>query len=330
MQMMNNPLISILVPIYKSEKYIEKCIESVINQTYRNIELVLVDDGSPDNSGQICDEYAKKDNRIVVVHQANGGVSDARNRGLETANGSIISFVDPDDWYELDTIESMYKKMCEDGSDLVCCGVKYIDENDNIIRISTAVEKDECLNTEDAMNEFLGYRKVKQQIWDKMYRRETIGDIRFEKGRSIEDVFWVHQIIGNASKITIMNKPLYNYMQRSDSVMGTGYTVKWMDILDALQQRCQYIEQRFPTLYIKSLRLYLGTCMYHLQLAIKSNQNKKTCDSIIGHISFYKDIVKKKSLIIRFGSFQQNVWMRLFLHYPILTCKFRNKMKKGL
>ena len=322
---MNNPLVSIIVPVYNSEEYLSKCLDSLINQTYKNIQIVIINDGSPDNSEIICKKYAEIDSRITYVFKENGGVSDARNYGLDYSKGDIISFVDPDDWISSDAIEKIVRVMIDDGSDIVSFGVKYVDENDNLIR-TVAVEKKECLSTEVAMEEFLKYNKIKQQVWDKIYKKSVIGGIRFEKGRAIEDVFWVHQILGEAKKISVIPNPFYYYLQRSNSVMGAGYSPKWLDVLDALRIRCDYIKERFPKLYDNAVSLYINTCMYHTQLAIRANQSSNFInDNILSRISF-----RKNGNIYKPLPFKQKIWLFMFVTWPFFTCKLRNKLGLGV
>lgn len=320
-----NPLVSIIVPIYNSEEYLSKCVDSLVAQTYKNIQIVLINDGSPDNSEKICEEYANCDSRVTYIKKDNGGVSDARNYGLKYSKGEIIAFVDPDDWIELETIEVLVKTMLKDGSDIVSYGVKYVDENGDLIR-TVAVKENECLSTYEAMREFLKYNKIKQQVWDKIYRKEIIGNIEFEKGRSIEDVFWVHQVLGEAKKISVNKTLLYNYMQRSDSVMGMGYSKKWIDILDALRLRCDYIQGRFPGLYDNVISLYINTCMYHTQLALNSKEDMNYIkDNILSRLSF-----KKQGDIYKPVNLKKKIWLFCFVHFPIATCKFRNKLGRGI
>ena len=177
---MNQPLISVIVPIYKVEEYLDRCVESIVNQTYKSLEIILVDDGSPDNCPQMCDSWAGKDNRIKVVHKENGGLSDARNAGMPFATGEIISFIDSDDWIEFDMFEKMLNRMQADNSDMVSCGVKWVEEDGSLIRDVTS--EDEVLDTTVAMKTLLNDSKLKQHVWNKIYKHNLIKDIPFEKG----------------------------------------------------------------------------------------------------------------------------------------------------
>lgn len=156
-------LISVIVPIYNVENYLERCVVGIINQTYKNLEIILVDDGSPDNCPKMCDDFAKKDSRIRVVHKKNGGLSDARNAGMKIASGECIVFVDSDDYIHCNMIDKMYGVMLKDGSEVVSCGVKWVDEKGTVISESK-VDKNEILDTNEAMFEIIIDGKLKQHV----------------------------------------------------------------------------------------------------------------------------------------------------------------------
>ena len=149
---MENQLISIIVPIYNVEKYLKQCIESIISQTYRNIEIILVDDGSPDNCGKICDEYSQKDKRIIVLHKENGGLSDARNKGIDIAKGDYLTFVDSDDFVNIDYIEKLYNSIKFNNTKLAQCGISKVDENNEIIE-KLNYEKNQIKTSHEILNE---------------------------------------------------------------------------------------------------------------------------------------------------------------------------------
>lgn len=177
---MNNELISVIIPVYKVEKYLDECIQSVINQTYKNLEIILVDDGSPDNCGKICDEYAKKDNRIKVIHKENGGLSSARNAGLDIARGEYISFIDSDDYVSKDFIKNMSIQMAN--ADLIICGMKNVyKEDEKCDEKENVVIKNETLTFIEANQKLI---KPKNEIYvtacNKLYRRELFDNLRFE------------------------------------------------------------------------------------------------------------------------------------------------------
>lgn len=320
---MNNPLISVIVPIYKVEEYLDRCVESIVNQTYKNLEIILVDDGSPDNCPQMCDEWAEKDNRINVVHKENGGLSDARNAGMPFATGEIISFIDSDDWIDLDMFKKMLSRMQNDNSDMVSCGVKWVEEDGSLIRDVTS--DDVVLDTTTAMKELLNDSKLKQHVWNKIYKYDLIKDIPFEKGKYHEDVFWSYQIVGRAKKVSVVKESFYNYVQRSNSIMGERYSAKRLDALDANRQRCEYIKNYFPKLYDNALYVYIGSCHYQLQCAVRANQTKDVIDNIKNRTSYRKTGHPTRGITLK-----QKIWYYLFTFFPMTTCKLRNRLGKGI
>lgn len=320
---MKEPLISVIVPIYKVEEYLDRCVESIVNQTYKNLEIILVDDGSPDNCPQMCDDWAKRDNRIKVLHKENGGLSDARNAGMPFATGEIISFIDSDDWIEFDMFEKMFNRMQADNSDLVSCGVKWVEEDGRLIREVTS--EDEILETTTAMKELLNDSKLKQHVWNKIYKYDMIKDIPFEKGRYHEDVFWSYQIVGRAKMVSVIKESFYNYVQRSNSIMGESYSVKRLDALDANRLRCEYIKERFPELYDNALYVYIGSCHYQLQCAVRANQPQEVIDNILDRTSYRKTGHPTRGITLK-----QKIWYYMFTLFPMTTCKLRNKLGKGL
>ena len=191
--------ISVIVPIYNVEQYLRRCIDSIINQTYKNLEIILVDDGSPDNCGQICDDYAKKDTRIKVIHKKNGGLSDARNVGLEVCTGDYISFVDSDDWIELNTYEIMMKSMNEYNADMVVSNINYVYKDK--VESKYSEDKIRCFNKEEAMKELIKDGLVQAVVWNKLYKRVVIDNLRFKVGKLNEDEFFTYKICAKAERI---------------------------------------------------------------------------------------------------------------------------------
>ena len=213
-------MISIVVPIYNVEKYLPKCIESLMSQTYRDIEIILVDDGSNDRCNEICDQYASLDNRIAVVHKKNGGVSTARNAGLQKANGTYIGFVDPDDWVSPDMFQELVEAIETSNAGIAICGYNYVDEEGSIDR----TREYHC-----AVNEVISHREllkrlsdmppsVRQGVVNKLYRKDILGNRSFRTGlRSAEDVLFNNDYFESVENAIIVHKPLYFNRVRSGS-----------------------------------------------------------------------------------------------------------------
>ena len=277
-----NSLISVIVPIYNVEKYLDKCVDSIINQTYKNLEIILVDDGSPDNCPKMCDDYAKKDSRIKVVHKENGGLSDARNVGMEVATGEYVSFIDSDDYISLDFYETLFQTMIDNDSDIVECSVVKFYEDNNFDEYSDDL-KVTNYDTLYALDGLISESPFKQHVWNKLYKSSVALDIPYAVGKLNEDEFWTYQVFGKAKKVTRINQTMYYYFQRGSSIMGNGYNIRRLDALEGKMNRQAYIEKNFPTLATKAKVDLYGSCMFAYQSVLKfmSGNDKKKAGKII-------------------------------------------------
>lgn len=320
-------LISIIVPVYRAEKYLDRCVESIVNQTYRNFEIILVDDGSPDKCPSMCDVWAEKDCRIKVLHKTNGGSAQARNVALDIAKGDYIAFVDSDDMMNRDMLTILHNVAVEQKADIVECGYS-IEENRALKQISDIAEV--CVyDTQSAMLEHLNDRIFRQVIWNKLYRTETIGEIRFVERKVIDDEFWTYRVIGNAVKLVHINDELYFYRQQEDSVMHQCYSLKRLVSVEAHVERHEFIRNRFPELYERSLVQLWFDCRYHGQMAFL-NLNDKDIKEVF---SYLQSIMKDYPLSYKFILHQETkelVWLMIEKLSLKLVCKLRNIMQKGL
>lgn len=218
------PLISIIIPVYKIEKFIDKCIKSIISQTYRNLEIILVDDGSPDNCPSICDEYAKIDNRIKVIHKSNGGLSDARNAGIDICKGDYIGFVDSDDYISENMYEHLLEHCIKYNADMSICGIYAINEDySNPSIYNPMIYKETTLSNIEALRHlFLTFDVNFEVAWNKLYKRHLFfnkDNIRYPYGKLHEDTYTTYKLLYYANNIAVFNEPLYYYVQRSGSIM---------------------------------------------------------------------------------------------------------------
>ncbi len=266
--MENHDLISVIIPIYKVEAFLDRCVLSVVEQSYSLLEIILVDDGSPDNCPQMCDEWAQKDSRIKVIHKENGGLSDARNAGMKSASGEYIAFVDSDDWVAPEFVERLLSAMRDDDSQIAACTVEMVWEDGTPSSLLTA-RTNALLNQEEAQRALLEESLLKHPVWYKLYKRETIAGIAFEVGRLHEDVFWSYQAVGRAEKVSVIDYIGYYYFQRSGSIMGKGYSLKTLDALEARVLQYQYIVEHFPGLELSARINLINNCIYHGQMTIK-------------------------------------------------------------
>ena len=326
---MDTPLISVIVPVYKVEKYLDRCVQSIVDQTCRNLEIILVDDGSPDRCGAMCDAWAEKDGRIKVIHKENGGLSDARNAGMAVASGTYISFIDSDDYIAPEMFRLLYDRICTDGSDIAACGVEMVFEDGTVSRSMTPSG---CiiLNREEALEAILRETWLKQPVWYKLYRAKLIRDIPFPVGKYHEDVFWTWQAVARAEQVSVFDTPCYFYIQRSGSIMGEGYSLRRLDVIEAKCRRLEFLKQEYPELTAAGQVDLLFTCMYHGQLALKSLSKEKQKQAF----AFLKTAVSSCGMPVaeemKKMSFTHRCWLWLEKVSIPLVCWMRNISKIGI
>ena len=245
--------ISVIVPIYNVEPYLEECINSIIHQTYQNIEIILVDDGSPDNCGKICDRFAQIDNRIIVIHKENGGLSSARNAGLDICTGDYIMFVDSDDWVEKDFCEIPLKEILEKNVDCLAFGY-FKHENEKIITKFT--DNPRFLSAEKAISSIINHDDIIYNFAvNKIYRRNVFNIIRFPEGRLFEDQGTTYKIFDLVGKIYVLDCPLYHYNTRDGSIMSNQYKPQAInDKFDLWVERLAFIKHNYPSIYKDQLK----------------------------------------------------------------------------
>lgn len=262
------PLISVIVPVYRVEKYLDRCLRSITEQTYRNLEIILVDDGSPDGSGAICDAWAEKDSRIRVIHKENAGAGAARNTGLEVASGEIISMIDSDDYLQVHMYEHLMSMMTED-VDLAECDICLTEQDDLAMDDGTGAQTG-VYGLEDAMRLHIRDEIFCQTPPNKLYRRSIIGDIRFPEGNLIDDEYFTYRVIGNARKLARSSACMYAYRQQPGSAMHKPFSLKRLQGLEAKQQRLAYLQQNMPSLVYEARFDLFFTAMFVMQSCLRS------------------------------------------------------------
>lgn len=325
---MEQQKISVIVPVYKVEKYLERCVQSIVDQTYSNLEIILVDDGSPDNCPAMCDAWAMKDHRIKTIHKENGGLSDARNAGMRIATGELMGFVDSDDWIAPDMYQRLYDLMVKDNSDIVACGVEMVWEDGTSPRMLT--KSGSCvLSNEEAMQAIIEEDWLKHPVWYKLYKTALIQNIPFSVGKYHEDVFWSYQVIGVAQRISVTDYIGYFYRQRNNSIMGEEYTLKRLDAVEATVNWCAYVEENYPELAGLAQGKLIGCCMYHNQLLLQNSviDYDGSCQKWLQSCTSGTGVQWKKEKRI---SQKQKMWMRGYLCVPNVVCHVRNILRIGI
>lgn len=331
--------VSIIVPVYKVEKYLDKCIESIISQTYKDLEIILVDDGSPDNCGGICDEYATKDSRIRVIHKENGGLSDARNAGLNIATGEYIMFVDSDDYITENMVEILYNKIQSDKSDMAVCSYEWVDEVGEAIEehIGESPVENECISSYDILEKLCGNKGWYYVIASaKLYKKSLFEDIRFPKGKVHEDAFIIHRIMDKCDKISCVEDLMYKYVQRTDSIMGKGISIKRLDDTEAYIERCKFLlEKNYVELAWRTAITAINTYQVYYLGIEKTKENKKVIKQTEQRIRqmcvalLKKEIsVKRKIYLVATALRVQRVYKKIKLAKDIYSVIFKTKTRK--
>ena len=320
-------LISVIVPVYKVEEYLDKCVQSIVDQSYTNLEIILVDDGSPDRCGTMCEAWAVKDSRVKVIHKENGGLSDARNAGLPVATGSLISFIDSDDWIDPEFLQTLYDALVRENAQIAECAIHLVDEKGKILRDRTPAG-DEVIGKTEALRRLVLEDGVYQTVWNKLYRREVIGNILFEKGKYNEDDFWTYQIFDRLERLALVKQPLYHYLQRGGSIMGVGYNPRRLDGLEARFRRMEYLCKYEELADLTRQQLMLDY-LWHLQCVLRhlQGQEKKSAVETILNMKKVTPKVPQKQLTL---NMKYKIWYGVFVLMPQCTAKIRNRLGIGL
>ena len=308
---------SVIIPVYNVEKYIDRCVESVIEQTYANMEIILVDDGSTDESTKICDDWKNKDSRISVIHKANGGLASARNAGLEIATGDLVSFIDSDDYIDKTLYEDIVKYFDDTSLDVAAFGLYEVYGD-----YKTSVKiKDGYIDVNEAVKHLLIWDgQVRSFAWNKIYRMSTVKNIRFyEDLRYGEDTPFVFSTLINAKKYLQINRPYYYYVRRNDSLIGDAYKTRWLLSIEASRKILLYcIDNKSP--YFDLARCSILLNCYILKKSFLDSKEIKDefkedytyiCDQMNGIPSY---------LVMRYLGF--NKWLKYLVvkRFPLAYC----------
>ena len=243
-----NKVVSVIIPIYNVEKYIVKCVQSVINQSYKQLEILLIDDGSTDSSGEICDTLLVEDSRIKVFHKENGGLSSARNYGIEQATGDYITFIDSDDYVHINFIESLLDLIIQFESELSFLEMGLVDEFGNFLKKPISKVERGSLDTSQALWEMCLNKKTGVSACSKLYKRELFDQIRFPEGKIFEDIATIPYVMANAKRVSFSTDRMYYYVQRAGSITHSPIVSKDYTIFEAFDKLLLFINKRYPSI----------------------------------------------------------------------------------
>ncbi len=280
-------LISVIVPVYNVEKYLRKCIDSILSQTYTNLEIILVDDGSVDNSGRICDEYKEKDSRIVVIHKENGGLSSARNAGLDMAHGEYIGFIDSDDYIGSDMYEELYKNMQDNNADLSICGILDLYQG---IESKRNTPDTKVMLTAEAIKLML-LTRLTVSFCNKLFKRELFKDTRFPTGKIVEDAFLITEILLKCDIVAFSSEEKYYYVHRENSITTRKYHKSDDDVIEAWEKNYKLILENCPELESYAINRVCWAYLYVLDKIVYADMEKE-CYRTKEIIKFIKDHIK--------------------------------------
>lgn len=288
---MNKSKISVVVPIYNVEKYLERCIDSIINQTYKNIEIILIDDGSPDSCPRICDYYASIDARVKVIHKINGGLSDARNAGIDIATGTYISFIDSDDYVSNDYIEYLHRAIANNNSSIATCKYEEFNEsslpfiNDNDTKIVN-------YSPEQALQNMYYQKEFTHSSWGKLYDIDLFKNIRYPKGKICEDLGTTYRLIAISKKVTVCSSKKYYYYKRTGSIMNSTFSVNRMDGIEFAICQLEFTKNNYPKIKKAAIyRLFFEAIHIYLLPELHTNKFKLEMETILNIINKTKPSV---------------------------------------
>lgn len=327
---MEDQRVSIIVPVYRTEQYLKRCVNSILAQTHSNIEIILVEDGSPDKSPAICDEYLRKDSRVICIHQENKGVSAARNRGIETATGKFIMFVDSDDFIKANMIEGLLSLMEKYDGDIVCGDyIEYKEEKNIAI---TANNRIEVWNREEAIGNLFYFpnrqiasngQKFKQlyTVWGKLYKAALFKKLRYPEGAKFaEDMWLIRHLFHNASRVIYTNDIFYFYSQEGESLVRSPFNYNKLNIVRVAKEWLAFIDKNYPNIHEKAFSFYMDS-MVNMCTSLVEERGRKPEK----YYQKYREIIKRRRREYNHSPWvrkndKRKAWMISYL--PIFAYRF--------
>lgn len=283
-------MISVIVPVYNVEQYLDRCLTSLVRQTYSDLQIILVDDGSTDGCAGMCDAWAKKDPRILTVHQSNQGLSEARNAGLRLATGRYLAFVDSDDFVEPNMYRYMVEAMERTGSDIAACGRYRFDNETGNRRIMHTCRKESVFSTEEAIGALLCGGEMEETVWDKVFKAELFRGISFPKGEINEDIAVTPEVFAGADRIVGVDRAFYYYCINSGSITHRPFGEKKLVVAKHISDTSEYIRGHFPSLE-QSLRVFRAR--YSISQLFAFYQKKELKEQYKEYYRFYRQNIRE-------------------------------------
>lgn len=283
------PLISVILPVYNIKDFLPKCLDSVFHQTYSKLEIILIDDGSTDGSSELCDFYKKEDNRVVVYHKENGGLSDARNYGIKHSNGEYITCIDPDDFVDLDYISYLYALICKYQTKMSICQHRVLFPNGKIEEHGR--DGEELLDTKTCLEKMMYHDGIDTSAWAKLYQRNLFDKVQYPVGRNFEDIGTTYLLMMECEKIAIGNASKYNYIVRKNSIVNSAFNLKKLDLLTMTDKMANDVKKRYPDLAEAVLRRQVYARFSTLNQMLDVQDYDKERNDIISYIKNNKSQV---------------------------------------
>ncbi len=293
------PKISVIVPVYNVERYLARCVDSILAQGYANLDVILVDDGSSDGSGALCDAYAARDPRIRVIHKENGGLSSARNAGLDAAEGEYLAFADSDDWIEPEMYGTMLSLMEQYNAQVVCAGRYDVDGGTGEKAVGLCPREECCITGEDLVGRIFLWDSCDSSACDKLWRRDLFGSFRFPQGMVSEDVATIYRILLNAERAVLCPKPFYNYYHRPGSIsMETVISEKTFHFSQHTEVIYAYIRQHHPAIEPQARYLRVRS-LAHILLLLNQAKPSARAEFADRYRQAKKDLAAHLSFLLR-------------------------------
>ncbi len=317
-----DPKISIIVPVFNVERFIHDCIDSILTQSYKDFELILVNDGSTDRSGDICDEYSNKDGRIVVIHKENGGQSSARNKGIEIAKGKYIGFIDSDDWVHSDMYKILYDKAIEKDADITACNILEY-QKDSSKRLFCNDSTDYLYNRDAAMSEIYLNERLTFSPCNKLYKKNLFKGIRFKEGSILEDMDFAYRIMHQCNRIFYTGNVLYYYRYNDKSTLRKTFSKKRLDEFPVRKDMYTFYVENYPSQanevyvewFLTGLMLYINIEKYYNNEKKQFKYLIKTDRKVLKSLIFKKNYSKKKKILLFIGIISPNILVKIYRLY---------------